>query len=142
MSLSVYTPKCFMYLLEMLHRMLTQLIKFGLVLEMFCGNTLLNLLQPFTVDVVVVCIGGVNITAGSGKFDKLPQVLKNKTERNRSSIKFRLFTKKWEIWEGLAKSSFWLDLHCSQLLLMGTCNHPFTAEGLYRINPGCALMEC
>jgi len=47
-----------MYLLEMLHRMLTQLIKLGPVLEMFCGSMLLNLLQPFTVNVVVVCIGG------------------------------------------------------------------------------------
>lgn len=47
-----------MYLLETLHRMLTQIIKFGLLLKMFCGNTLLNLLQPFTVNVVVVCIGG------------------------------------------------------------------------------------
>lgn len=47
-----------MYLLEMLHRMLAQLIKFGLVLEMFCGNTLLNLLQPFTLNDVVVRVGG------------------------------------------------------------------------------------
>lgn len=42
----------------MLHRMLTQLIKFGLVLEMFCGNMLLNLLQQFTVNVVTVRTGG------------------------------------------------------------------------------------
>lgn len=47
-----------MYLLKMLHRMLTQIIKFGLLLKMFCGNTLLNLLQPFTVNVVAVRIGG------------------------------------------------------------------------------------
>lgn len=42
-----------MYLLEMLHEMLTQLIKLGL-LEMFCGNMLFNLLQPSTA--TVVCI--------------------------------------------------------------------------------------
>lgn len=58
MSLSIYTLECFMYLLGMLHRMLTQLIKFGLVLEMFCGNMLLNLLQQFTVNVVTVRTGG------------------------------------------------------------------------------------
>lgn len=50
--LFVHTPKCFMYLLGTLHRMLAQLIKFGLVLEMFCGNVLLNLLQPLTVTVI------------------------------------------------------------------------------------------
>lgn len=35
--LFVHTPECFMYLLGTLHRMLAQLIKFGLVLECFVG---------------------------------------------------------------------------------------------------------
>lgn len=50
--LFAHTLKCFMYLLGTLQRMLAQLIKFGLVLEMFCGNVLVNLLQPLTVTVI------------------------------------------------------------------------------------------